>query len=201
MNLKLAFIGTSLLAAIAATPAAAIQFTVDALANSSTGGVGVSTISLTAGQSFTVNVDPNDLWSAGALPRFSNANGLTGNLFAVAGDDSNQPAGTLIGINWGFWTEGNLTAPFGTLVGRIGSGDYFKIGTSFTQTATISGVLQLFYWDSNFLDNSGHITADIIVGDAVGTPTPLPGALPLFASGLGAFGLLAWRRKRTSRTA
>ena len=26
--------------------------------------------------------------------------------------------------------------------------------------------------------------------------TPLPGALPLFASGLGAFGLLGWRRKR-----
>jgi hypothetical protein len=28
------------------------------------------------------------------------------------------------------------------------------------------------------------------------TPTPLPAALPLFASGLGALGLLGWRRKR-----
>jgi hypothetical protein len=26
--------------------------------------------------------------------------------------------------------------------------------------------------------------------------TPLPAALPLFVSGLGGFGLLAWRRKR-----
>ena len=26
--------------------------------------------------------------------------------------------------------------------------------------------------------------------------TPLPGALPLFAGGLGALGLLGWRRKR-----
>jgi hypothetical protein len=27
-------------------------------------------------------------------------------------------------------------------------------------------------------------------------PTPLPAALPLFATGLGALGLLGWRRKR-----
>jgi hypothetical protein len=28
------------------------------------------------------------------------------------------------------------------------------------------------------------------------TATPLPAALPLFATGLGALGLLGWRRKR-----
>ena len=32
--------------------------------------------------------------------------------------------------------------------------------------------------------------------DLPGTPTPLPAALPLFISGLGALGLLGWRRKR-----
>jgi hypothetical protein len=31
---------------------------------------------------------------------------------------------------------------------------------------------------------------------SVGSETPLPAALPLFATGLGAFGLLGWRRKR-----
>jgi hypothetical protein len=31
----------------------------------------------------------------------------------------------------------------------------------------------------------------------VGEATPLPDALPLFATGLGALGLLGWRRKKT----
>jgi hypothetical protein len=201
MTLKSVLLCTTVLAAFAATPASAIQFSVDALANSSTGGVGMNTVSITAGQSFSVTVDPNDLWSAGALPRWSNAGGLTVDLFAQAGDDSGQPAGTKIGMDWGLWTEANLTAPFGTLVGRIGGGDFFKIGTSFTQTATASGVLELFYWDSNFGDNSGSVLADVIVGEPVGTPAPLPGALPLFVSGMGALGLLTLRRKRNAASA
>ena len=31
------------------------------------------------------------------------------------------------------------------------------------------------------------------------TLTPIPGALPLFATGLGAIGLLGWRRKRKAQ--
>ena len=36
---------------------------------------------------------------------------------------------------------------------------------------------------------------------AAGAETPLPGALPLFTSGLGALGLLVWRRKRKATAA
>ena len=34
-----------------------------------------------------------------------------------------------------------------------------------------------------------------------GGETPLPAALPLFATGLGALGLLGWRRKRKAAAA
>ena len=56
-------------AVCAATASQALTVNVDAAANSSTGGVGLDTLSLTAGQAFSVSVDPLDLWSAGALPR------------------------------------------------------------------------------------------------------------------------------------
>ena len=38
-------------------------------------------------------------------------------------------------------------------------------------------------------------------GDVPTSATPLPAALPLFASGLGALGLLGWRRKRKAQAA
>ena len=40
-----------------------------------------------------------------------------------------------------------------------------------------------------------------IFPDAADTATPLPAALPLFATGLGGLGLLGWRRKRKSAAA
>jgi hypothetical protein len=41
--------------------------------------------------------------------------------------------------------------------------------------------------------------ATLVVSEA--SATPIPGALPLFASGLGALGLVTWRRKRKARAA
>jgi hypothetical protein len=39
-------------------------------------------------------------------------------------------------------------------------------------------------------------SGNTIIATAAGLETPLPGALVLFASGVSAFGLLSWRRKR-----
>lgn len=171
-----------------AAAAHATAFTVDAAANSSSGGTGLGTISLTAGESFSVSVAATDLWSAGALPRWSNADGLTGNLFATGSDESGALAGTLIGQNFGLHSQGGHSAAFGTLVGQIGAGNFFSIGTNFSGVAASSGLLKLYYWDSNSGDNAGSISANV-------TAVPEPDSLALMLAGLGVVGTLVRRRK------
>jgi hypothetical protein len=166
---------------------------VSAFDNSSSGtGVGLDTVALTAGQAFTVTAGANDLWSAGPLPRWSNADGLTGNRFATGTDKSGEAAGTLIGEDFGLWTEDGLTAPFGTLVGDIG-GVFKVLGTNFSGTAWNTGTLTLFYWDSNNFDNTGSIAADIVGITAV----PEPAAWALMIGGLGMAGGMLRRRRAT----
>jgi hypothetical protein len=168
--------------------------TVDAFGNSSSGGIGLLTgVSLTFGQAFSVSAGANDLWSAGALPRWSNADGLTGIRLANASDDSGQAPGTIIGTNFGTWTQHGFSAPFGSLVGEIGgSGIFFLVGTNFSGVANASGQLALYYWDSNNGDNTGSIAATIT---ASAVPGPIVGAgLPGVVMALG--GLIAWRRRK-----
>jgi hypothetical protein len=167
--------------------------TVDALGNSSSGGVGSPTGTvLMAGEAFTVTVASTDLWNAGALPRWSDANGLTGNRFATGSDESGQAAGTQIGQDFGTWSQNSFSAPYGSLVGQIGAGAFFLVGTTFSGTANASGQLSLYYWDSNNGDNTGSIDATI---SASAVPGPIVGAgLPGVVMALG--GLIAWRRRK-----
>ncbi|SDJ65230.1 PEP-CTERM protein-sorting domain-containing protein [Bradyrhizobium lablabi] len=174
-------------AGFSATAAQAVI--VDAYMNSSSGGTGDLTgVFLTAGQSFTVTVDPGDLWSAGALPRWSNADGLTGNRYATGSDDSGQLAGTLIGIDFGLWTQDGLSLPYGTLVGKIGAGNFFGIGTSFSGLANATGELKLYYWDSNYGDNTQFVSAEI-------SAVPEASTWAMMILGFFGVGLIAYRRK------
>ncbi len=163
-----------LLASTAAAGAATVSVLVEAEANSSAGiGVGKTTgVILTAGDVFSVSADPLDTWTLGDGPRTGNADGLSFSIF-------------------GNYTQGGLSTLFGTLVGRIGSGDFFRIGLTFAGPATSTGELLLYNWDSNSGDNSGSILATIET--TVVANTPLPGALLMFGSGL--LGLGSLRRK------
>jgi hypothetical protein len=118
--------------------------------NSMTGGVALDTgVEVVAGQRLFLHADFSDTWTAGAGDRASNANGL-------------RP-GNPFGGNYGLYTDpvSGQSFYYGALVGRIGDGPYFLVGTDYDQPASRCGRLTLYYWDSNHADNSGSINVTI----------------------------------------
>ncbi len=150
-----------------------------ARANSSTGGSGAVTgVNVAIGDRLVMVTDPNDCWSAGAPPRDSNANGLT------AGNPC--PNGGIFPD----WTQAGVSAPFGSLMGKIGAGNFFFVGTDFDQVMAEAGALLLYYWDSNAGDNTEFVSVDI----SLNPDLPAPGALGLIGLGLG---FLLYRRRKS----
>src|SRR5215213_6788137 len=87
------------------------QFEIKAKENSVSGGTPMVTgVSLSKGDFLTINVSPDDKWSAGAGKRESNANGLS-NPF---GDD------------FGVFTHNGFSFLFGSLVGSLDGGKTFS---------------------------------------------------------------------------
>lgn len=198
MSLKRTVLSLAAVAALFlfAGAANATTFVVDAYSNSSSGGTGLATIALTAGEAFHVAASPDDLWSAGSLPRTSDADGLTGPRYATGTDETGLPAGTLIGADFGLLTRNGLSAPYASLVGEIG-GVFKLLGTDFDGPAWGAGVLNLYFWDVNHADNSGSILVDVT--DSAGVPEPATWALLLL--GVGAVGGLLRRRRGALATA
>lgn len=186
---KFAFLTAAALASVSA-PAMSATVVVDAFANSSSGGVGKATgVVLSSGSFFTVSAALDDLWASGALPRWSNANGMTGDLFATGTDESGEAVGTLIGINHGLWNQNSISAHYGTLVGEI-NGIYQALGASFAGNAWASGELKLYYWDSNNGDNIGSVAVDVAA-------VPEPATWAMMVGGLAVAGV-AMRRRKTA---
>lgn len=173
------------LAAVSTLPAqaAVVSAEVFAQGNSTTGGSLLDTgIDLVAGDRLVSMVATDDCWAAGGGSRTSNADGLVGTAGAC------QPS-----ASFGLHTQGGVSLPFGTLVGRIGAaGTFFALGTAFDASVTSSGRLFLGYWDSNSGDNSGSVTARLEVNPGR-NDVPVPATLWLAGAALG---LLAASRRR-----
>ena len=171
----------------AITEADATAYSVDALTNASDNTPLDRGMILDASTTYSFSVENANttLWSAGDLPRWSTAGGLTGSLYATGLDQSGEPAGTLIGQDWGLWTEHGFTAPYGALVGEVGT-TYFLIGTG-ADISGLAGDLRLMYWDGYFLDNSGTQTVDVAA-----VPEPL--TLSVFGAGFAGVALLRRRK-------
>ena len=133
-------------------------------------------LSLNPGQRWVITVDPLDMWRAGndvGGVREGNADGL----------------GNPYGHNFGFYNYAGSSFRYGTLVGQIGAGAYFEVGTAFDEVVSQSGNLKLLYWDAlTPVDNSGYVTATV-------TLIPAPGALLLASLGTAIVGSL--RRRQT----
>ena len=75
----------------------------------------------------------------------------------------------------------------------------YDLTTAFPLTGgSLSFIDQVFQTDFGLLDLQ---SANSLSFEAVTAPTPLPGALPLFASGLAGLGLFGLRRKRKAQAA
>lgn len=173
--LKTTALAIALTIGVGAAQATTMTFDVLSKEHSSNAGrgAGLATgIVLGVGDDLMVSADAADTWVLGAGNiRIGNADGLA--------------------ANW-FYNNSGLNVKYGTLVGRIGTGAFFALGTSFSATVADAGELFLFNWDSNTSDNSGKIAVSVSAG---------PSVVPLPASGLllvGALGVLGLKRRKAA---
>lgn len=164
-------IGFTAAFAFAGLAQAGVMVSVNSNANSFVDGAAKYTgITVAAGQKLEISVDPSQLWNfGGGNPDLTvNADGLPGWFMDVANPDGS-----------------NFTGLIGSLVGQIGNGNFFTVGTDFDGFANASGKLNLFFWDSDAWNNSGSVQAAVEV--------PEPASMALF--GLGLLALARTRRR------
>jgi choice-of-anchor A domain-containing protein len=171
------------------------------------------TINESAGQLETIN---------GVMYRVFNVTSYSegdGNLVTINGDGSGHP----VVFNFGFNSNVNLGGDVTLLNGLVADGVLWNFTTSgknidLNNNAS-SFPLPLAFMGDILAPNDalslvnanldgrvfGGDSSDmqIVSGDTINGPvaTPLPAALPLFATGLGGLGLFGWRRKRRTQAA
>jgi hypothetical protein len=152
-----------------------------------------------AGGSFTITYLSGQVSAGSGFP-LSDANGDPNFVVNGANGSSGQPAPSK------YVSSSQYPAFLAELIGTWANSSGAIIGTPFvvgdgpdTVTAPVGATeLLLGVNDDIFSDNVGSLTVSV-AGPGVAV-TPIPAALPLLVSGLGALGLLGWPRKRTPRS-
>lgn len=111
-------------------------------------------ISVTTGEGLTIQASGTMNWYTGTCPSCtSDPNGVAWSQCATRAPDVVAP-----GLNC--WS----------LIGRIGGGPPFEVGTSLTLTAFASGELELGVNDDYYVDNTGSWVATVTSGFAIASP-------------------------------
>lgn len=161
-------------AALTSTAASAVtqSFDVDAeLYTWTSGSSGLMTgITLMAGDTFSTDVSLSASWLVCTLNEE----------FCRVDADGNRTSGS---GDFGIYTAEGFSAMTGSLVGRLGTGAFFEIGSDVKNlVAGNDGELSLFMWDGgNTSNNSEAITVSVTYATA---PIPLPAGGVLLVTGL-----------------
>lgn len=161
---------------------------------------------------FTVNVDVNAARDGGIWLRAQNnasAVGVEGVLLIFLNDAIHPNT-----LFWHIVTAGGygpelntaFNQPLGDFSIRItAQGDLFSAYLNGSTTAATTLVDDTFasgytgVYDHDIFNHAESFDNFVVTGTPL--PTPLPAALPLFATGLGMLGLLGWHRKRKAISA
>ena len=126
-------------------------------------------------------------------------------------------AGQTLAVTFYYASNGDLnpTPPNSNELEALFNGTVEFNQTNIASTGTIPGTTIPLYVEATFdvtatgtdtltfssFDIPSALALDDVAVTSVSSATPLPAALPLFASGLGAIGLFGWRRKRKNASA
>lgn len=131
-------------------------------------GGGSTGIFFEIGQEFKIVTDPADTWSLDGSSQ-QNASGSP----------------VIYGIGLFGW-------PWGTMIGRVGSGSVFRVDFAYEGTAGEAGELLLYLLDTDSFNNAGSILATVTYEDSAAVPLPMPAMLLL-----GGIAMLAGTKRRS----
>ena len=169
---------------------------------------GTPTLSSQNGTLITVTSTSGPYVTAGGPPTHWGVGASGGNIvletagaFAVGG----QPINMIIGppAAGGNYTHANASITNGNFSPYINQvGTFVILDSSITNGTDLTNTVVAFLFGTtpDFTRTATFTGSTPPGGSGLGT-TPLPAALPLFAGGLGALGLLGWRRKRRAQAA